>query len=163
MIENSSAFKSSDFQSITNHLTMSIEPDDDPSLHRLEGSRGNEKGGLIIKKKSNVDKSHEFTKPQLSPRTSLLGLDKLAAAKRMVDEPSVELSRKKSRIISYQDEDDDDDDDGDSDSDEEENNERSKKDKHKLQTRYNSRRYPLPPNPYTSHADKVINLIVRCM
>ena len=84
------------------------EPDDDPSLHRLEGSSGNEKGGLIIKKKSVADGagSHTFKVPAIpAPKTSLLGLDRLAALKRKTAEE--EKDYKKSRVTSYRDEDDD--------------------------------------------------------
>jgi len=49
--------------------------DDYESVSRLEGSTGDEVGGLIIKKKSVVE--HEFKRPDI-PRKSLLGLDKLA-------------------------------------------------------------------------------------
>lgn len=49
--------------------------DGDENLHRLEGSSGDAPGGLILKKKENPGE-FQFAKP------SLLGLDKLAAAKR---------------------------------------------------------------------------------
>lgn len=45
-------------------------------VHRLEGSK-NEKGGLIIVKKSSPAEDKTFKAPVL-PRVSLLGLDKLA-------------------------------------------------------------------------------------
>jgi hypothetical protein len=48
---------------------------EEESVDRLEGSSGDEVGGLIIKKKSQVE--HEFKRPDI-PRKSLLGLDKLA-------------------------------------------------------------------------------------
>ncbi|WAR11542.1 PRP16-like protein, partial [Mya arenaria] len=78
-----------------------ISPDDDPALHRLEGLTGNQSGGLIIMKKgpaTDVDK-FSFKKP------SLLGLDKLAAAKRPAENDSIN-SKKKSKVSSYKDEDD---------------------------------------------------------
>ncbi|KAL0822818.1 hypothetical protein ABMA28_004818 [Loxostege sticticalis] len=59
--------------------------EDDNTLHRLEGSSGDAPGGLIIKKKDKPAE-FQFAKP------SLLGLDKLAAAK-----------RKQNRLISFQD------------------------------------------------------------
>ncbi|CAH0398582.1 unnamed protein product [Chilo suppressalis] len=59
--------------------------DDETSLHRLEGTSGDAPGGLIIKKKDKPAE-FQFAKP------SLLGLDKLAAAK-----------RKQNRLISFQD------------------------------------------------------------
>ncbi|XP_041987375.1 pre-mRNA-splicing factor ATP-dependent RNA helicase PRP16 isoform X2 [Aricia agestis] len=58
--------------------------DDDANLHRLEGTSGDAPGGLIIKKKDKPA-DFQFAKP------SLLGLDKLAAAK-----------RKQNRLISFQ-------------------------------------------------------------
>lgn len=59
--------------------------DGDENLHRLEGTSSNVVGGLIIKKKEDPEE-FQFAKP------SLLGLDKLAAAK-----------RKQNRLISFQD------------------------------------------------------------
>lgn len=102
-------------------MSSYIDPDDDPTLHRLEGTQGNEKGGLVImKKKSNSD--FEFKKPA-TPRTSILGLDKLAASKRKTD--TVLSSSKKSRVMSYQDDDDE------SSSDEDDYNSSSKSHEHK--------------------------------
>ncbi|XP_035680247.1 pre-mRNA-splicing factor ATP-dependent RNA helicase PRP16-like isoform X2 [Branchiostoma floridae] len=77
--------------------------DDDPSLHRLEGSDGKEVGGLIIKKgPSTTDDKHTFKAP--APRTSLLGLDKLAAQKRKEKEESEEgKTPKRSKASSYND------------------------------------------------------------
>ena len=53
------------------------------SVHRLEGSTGGS-GGLIIKKKdSNKEDSSNYGSSFKSPpKGSILGLDKLAAAKR---------------------------------------------------------------------------------
>ncbi|KAJ8713246.1 hypothetical protein PYW07_013616 [Mythimna separata] len=65
--------------------------EEDENLHRLEGSSGDAPGGLILKKK---DPPGEFQ----FARPSLLGLDKLAAAK-----------RKQNRLISFQDESNEDD------------------------------------------------------
>lgn len=59
--------------------------DSDENLHRLEGTSSNAVGGLIIKKKENPEE-FQFAKP------SLLGLDKLAAAR-----------RKQNRLISFHD------------------------------------------------------------
>ncbi|XP_052750066.1 pre-mRNA-splicing factor ATP-dependent RNA helicase PRP16 isoform X1 [Galleria mellonella] len=59
--------------------------DGEENLHRLEGTSGDAPGGLIIKKKDEPAE-FQFAKP------SLLGLDKLAAAK-----------RKQNRLISFQD------------------------------------------------------------
>lgn len=50
-----------------------MECEDEDGVHRLEGS-ANEKGGLIIKKKPAAGANFEFK----VPKTSLLGLDKLA-------------------------------------------------------------------------------------
>ncbi|XP_045516306.1 pre-mRNA-splicing factor ATP-dependent RNA helicase PRP16 isoform X1 [Pieris brassicae] len=61
--------------------------DNDESLHRLEGTSGDAPGGLIIRKKEKTEE-FQFALP------SLLGLDKLAAAK-----------RKQNRLISFQPED----------------------------------------------------------
>lgn len=79
----------------------SVSPDDDPALHRLEGSSGNQQGGLIIMKKgpNNDSDKHTFKKP------SLLGLDKLAAAKRSSDLESGS-EKKRSKVTSYKDDDD---------------------------------------------------------
>ncbi|XP_076879713.1 pre-mRNA-splicing factor ATP-dependent RNA helicase PRP16 isoform X2 [Brachyhypopomus gauderio] len=102
--------------------------EDDPSLHRLEGSDpGVQVGGLMVKKKSAVEEQHVFRAP--APRTSLLGLDLLAAQKRKEREGKETLNSdadewrsKKSKVSSYKDweegksdsgsDDDDDDDDG---------------------------------------------------
>ncbi|XP_026866548.2 pre-mRNA-splicing factor ATP-dependent RNA helicase PRP16 isoform X1 [Electrophorus electricus] len=102
---------------------------EDPSLHRLEGSDpGAQVGGLIVKKKSAVEEQHVFRAP--APRTSLLGLDLLAAQKRKEREGKETLNSdsddwrsKKSKVSSYKDweegksdsgsdDDDDDDDEG---------------------------------------------------
>ncbi|XP_048461924.1 pre-mRNA-splicing factor ATP-dependent RNA helicase PRP16 [Rhincodon typus] len=75
---------------------------DDDSLHRLEGSDpGNQVGGLIIKKKIATDDQHIFRAP--APKTSLLGLDKLAAQKRKEREEKEEEEKKKSKVSSYKD------------------------------------------------------------
>ena len=84
-----------------------LDPDNDPSIHRLEGSSGNEKGGLVIMKKgpaSETDK-HVFKTP--APRASILGLDRLAAQKRKEDK---EKEDRKSRVTSYKDDDEEGDD-----------------------------------------------------
>lgn len=47
------------------------------TVDRLEGSTDSEVGGLVIKKKSQVE--HEFKKPAL-PTGSVLGLDRLAGS-----------------------------------------------------------------------------------
>lgn len=87
-----------------------FEADDDPALHRLEGTDTSQKGGLVIRKKgpaSDVPK-HEFKAPL--PRSSLLGLDVLAANKRK-QEKDVDGDRKdkRSKVSSYRDEDDNED------------------------------------------------------
>ncbi|XP_044732439.1 pre-mRNA-splicing factor ATP-dependent RNA helicase PRP16 isoform X2 [Chrysoperla carnea] len=69
-----------------------MNPDEDESVHRLEGI-SNQKGGLIIKKKQPTFKV---------PQPSLLGLDKLAAQRRK--ERELENARK----ISFSNKDDDD-------------------------------------------------------
>ena len=56
---------------------------DDESIHKISGTTGSEKGGLIIMKKGPSDSTskHEFKAPT-TLRPSLLGLDRLAALKR---------------------------------------------------------------------------------
>jgi len=59
------------------------ENDADDAVYRLEGTSGEQRGGLVIMKKgqsADVDR-HEFKQP--ASRQSLLGLDKLAANKRL--------------------------------------------------------------------------------
>ena len=103
-------------------MTAYIDPDSDPSLHRLEGSAGNEFGGLVIMKKGPAgDDQHVFKKPL----TSLLGLDKLAEAKRKLDSAS-DIVKRKSKVTSYKDEDDESSS-SDSSSSDDENDMRSKK------------------------------------
>lgn len=80
--------------------------DDDFSMHRLEGNDPSAQvGGLIVKKKSAAGEAHVFRAP--TPRTSLLGLDLLAAQKRKERESSVQAdgdrNRKKSKVSSYKD------------------------------------------------------------
>lgn len=83
--------------------------DDDVSLHRLEESDlSTQVGGLIVKKKSAASEQHVFRAP--TPRTSLLGLDLLAAQKRKERESREEAdasgddrNKKKSKISSYKD------------------------------------------------------------
>ncbi|KRY50191.1 putative pre-mRNA-splicing factor ATP-dependent RNA helicase mog-1 [Trichinella britovi] len=65
--------------------------DDDRSLHRLEGSKQTG-GGLVIKKRKEDNKS-------LDPKVSLLGLDKLAEAKRAERRKEVEEREKVRRIM----------------------------------------------------------------
>lgn len=68
--------------------------DEDDGVHRLPGT-SDVQGGLIIKKKSNPEEAK-------TPRSSLLGLDKLAAA----------LKNDKSRLISFGRDEDEDEDEG---------------------------------------------------
>lgn len=81
--------------------------DDDVSMHRLEGTDpADQIGGLIVKKKSAAEEPHVFRAP--TPRTSLLGLDLLAAQKRKERESKEQAeaddsSRKKSKVSSYKD------------------------------------------------------------
>ena len=98
-----------------------IDLDNDPALHRLEGSSSNQIAGLIIMKKTPADTSnkHSFKKPS----GSLLGLDKLAALKRKQDGLNAK-EKKRSRIMSFKGEEEDDVDDGDSDSSDEDTNTR---------------------------------------
>lgn len=79
------------------------------SIHRLEGSDpAAQVGGLIVKKKSAAAEPHVFRAP--TPRTSLLGLDLLAAQKRKERESKEQGDaggedghRKKSKVSSYKD------------------------------------------------------------
>ena len=106
-------------------MTSYIDPDSDPSLHRLEGSSEGEVGGLVIMKKGpSGDDKHVFKRPM----TSLLGLDKLAEAKRKLDSASVG-GKRKSKVTSYKDEDDDSDSSGSSDSDSENERRSNKRDR----------------------------------
>ena len=82
----------------------SIEFDDDSEIHCLEGTPSVQKGGLEIMKKTSEDNAHVFKKP---PKTSLLGLDKLASAKRAL-ENDILMSPKRSKVLSYKGDDDDD-------------------------------------------------------
>ncbi|XP_036391392.1 pre-mRNA-splicing factor ATP-dependent RNA helicase PRP16 [Megalops cyprinoides] len=77
--------------------------EDDVSLHRLEGSDPSvQAGGLIVKKKSAAAEPHIFRAP--TPRTSLLGLDLLAAQKRKEREAENDDKKtKKSKVSSYRD------------------------------------------------------------
>lgn len=85
-----------------------VEAEDD-TISCLEGTSGNEKGGLIIMKKgpsSDTDK-HKFKMPtSVAPKASVLGLDKLAAMKRKQDSELIDT--KKSKLFSYTDDKDDD-------------------------------------------------------
>lgn len=76
------------------------------SMHRLEGSDPTAQvGGLIVKKKSAASEPHVFRAP--TPRTSLLGLDLLAAQKRkereVREDGGDDGNRKKSKVSSYKD------------------------------------------------------------
>uniref|UniRef100_A0A673CDJ7 RNA helicase n=1 Tax=Sphaeramia orbicularis TaxID=375764 RepID=A0A673CDJ7_9TELE len=83
--------------------------DDDVSMHRLEGTDPSAQiGGLIVKKKSAAAEAHVFRAP--TPRTSLLGLDLLAAQKRKEretkekgDGSDEDRNGKKSKVSSYKD------------------------------------------------------------
>ena len=79
---------------------------DDDGVHRLEGSSGEQSGGLVImKKKKQSGEGHAFKKPE-APKTSLLGLDRLAALKRQTENDG-STTPKRSKVSSYLDEDDD--------------------------------------------------------
>lgn len=106
-------------------MTSYIDPDDDPTLHRLEGLE-NQKGGLVImKKKTSGDESHKFKKPAL-PKVSLLGLDRLAKEKRKALEEE-DIVKKKSKVSSYTD---DKDEDSESDEDDrDDNSDKSRRDR----------------------------------
>jgi len=67
-------------------MSNADENDADDAVYRLEGTSGEQRGGLVIMKKgqsADVDR-HEFKRP--AAKQSLLGLDKLAgvaASKRL--------------------------------------------------------------------------------
>lgn len=106
--------------------------DEDDSMHRLEGSDpAAQVGGLIVKKKSAASEPHVFRAP--TPRTSLLGLDVLAAQKRKEREnkeqgDAGDDNRKKSKVSSYKDWEEGKSDSG-SDDEDDENNSHTKKER----------------------------------
>lgn len=108
--------------------------DDDTSMHRLEGTDPKaEVGGLIVKKKSAASEPHVFRAP--APRTSMLGLDLLAAQKRKERENQEhngaggdDGTNKKSKVSSYKDWDESKSDSG-SDEDDCDNNQDAKKER----------------------------------
>ncbi|XP_036342248.1 pre-mRNA-splicing factor ATP-dependent RNA helicase PRP16-like [Rhagoletis pomonella] len=73
--------------------------DDDAGVHRLEGSSGNVRGGLIIKKQKEEGSDSKF----ILPKPSILGLDRLAAQRRREREEA-------QRLISFKDNENDEDD-----------------------------------------------------
>ena len=100
----------------------------DDDIHRLEGSSGNESGGLVIMKKGPPKGSdaHQFKKPDM-PKTSILGLDRLAAVKRnLPNNNSGSSTPKRSKVMSYKDDEEDDVEKDDSDEDESANKSRHK-------------------------------------
>ncbi|KAI4896471.1 hypothetical protein NFI96_032682, partial [Prochilodus magdalenae] len=114
--------------------------EDDTSLHRLEGSDpGAQVGGLIVKKKSAAAEQHVFRAP--APRTSLLGLDLLAAQKRKEREGKEQLNldlddsrSKKSKVSSYKDWEEGKSDSGSDDDDEESKSRNGKKESRRYRT-----------------------------
>lgn len=94
-------------------------------IHRLEGTSGNESGGLVIMKKGPAqdgDAAHTFKRPE-APKVSLLGLDKLAASKRL-SESEGSTTPKRSKVLSYANDEEDD-------VEEDENDRTQQKKKHK--------------------------------
>lgn len=88
--------------------SLELDFDDDGGVHRLEGSSGEEQGGLVImKKKPDGETPHTFKKPDM-PKVSLFGLDKLAALKRETENLEGGGTPKRSKVLSYKDDDDDD-------------------------------------------------------
>ncbi|KAF7703394.1 hypothetical protein HF521_022401 [Silurus meridionalis] len=121
--------------------------DDDTSLHRLEGTGGSQVGGLIVKKKSASEEQHVFRAP--APRTSLLGLDLLAAQKRKEREGKEQLNSdsddrtsKKSKVLSYRDWEE-----AKSDSDSDEDDEGEDRSNGKKERRYRTSGAETPSNP----------------
>ncbi|XP_053948845.1 pre-mRNA-splicing factor ATP-dependent RNA helicase PRP16-like [Anastrepha ludens] len=72
--------------------------DDDAGVHRLEGSAGTIRGGLVIRKPKEEGSESKFK----VPKPSILGLDRLAAQRRKEREES-------QRLISFKDNENDDD------------------------------------------------------
>lgn len=54
--------------------------DENDDVHRLKGSSGHEKGGLVIMKKRKDESQADDT--MAPPKKSMFGLDKLASQKR---------------------------------------------------------------------------------
>ncbi|KAJ1083659.1 hypothetical protein NDU88_003814 [Pleurodeles waltl] len=106
--------------------------EEDTSLHRLEGINAEEQiGGLVIKKKCASVEQHVFKTP--APRTSLLGLDILAAQKRKEREQREEEAqedKKKSKVSSFKDWDEGKEDQGTDEDTMDKANRSSKKDRH---------------------------------
>ncbi|XP_060796794.1 pre-mRNA-splicing factor ATP-dependent RNA helicase PRP16 isoform X1 [Neoarius graeffei] len=127
--------------------------DDDASLHRLEGSDSSSQvGGLIVKKKSASVEQHVFRVP--APRTSLLGLDLLAAQKRKEREGKEQLNSdlddrksKKSKVSSYRDWEEGKSDSGSSDDDDDDDEGGDRRNEKKESRRYRTSGAETPSNP----------------
>ncbi|XP_052231826.1 pre-mRNA-splicing factor ATP-dependent RNA helicase PRP16-like isoform X2 [Dreissena polymorpha] len=117
-----------------------LEPDDDPSLHRLEGSSVNQMGGLVIMKKGPATETDKFS----FKKPSLLGLDKLAASKRMA-ENEADGMKKKSKVTSYRDDEFSSSDSSSSSDDESKPKKKSKENRH--ERRYRQSRVETPSHP----------------
>lgn len=75
------------------------------AVSRLEGSSGDEKGGLVIMKKKAAPNSGDVVFKAPAPKASLFGLDKLAAEKRKEAAlASADVEPRRSKILSYRDE-----------------------------------------------------------
>lgn len=108
-------------------------------IHRLEGSTGGG-GGLVIMKKGpskSTEAPHAFKKPVL-PQVSLLGLDRLAAAKRETHDETGSTP-KRSKVLSYLDED------------REEDIEQDDREHHKKKHKDRDRHYRQPQQDTPSH------------
>ncbi|KAK7913108.1 hypothetical protein WMY93_013319 [Mugilogobius chulae] len=121
--------------------------DEDVSMHRLAGADpSSQVGGLIVKKKSAAAESHVFRAP--TPRSSLLGLDLLAAQKRKErdlkekTDGDEERNLKKSKVSSYKDWDE-----GKSDSGSDEEEDDKSKDSRKESRKYRITGSETPSNP----------------
>ncbi|XP_071785736.1 pre-mRNA-splicing factor ATP-dependent RNA helicase PRP16-like isoform X1 [Asterias amurensis] len=128
---------------------------EDSSVHRLEGSC-EQVGGLIIKKKPSSNdgtKSLSFKAPQ--PRSSLLGLDRLAAVKRREKEELEDETKKRSKVTSYK----DDWEDGDEDEEEEEE-EDDEVERGSTQIASQKRQYRAPRIETPSHPGGVSNAVM---
>uniref|UniRef100_A0A3Q3NK15 Pre-mRNA-splicing factor ATP-dependent RNA helicase PRP16 n=1 Tax=Labrus bergylta TaxID=56723 RepID=A0A3Q3NK15_9LABR len=125
--------------------------DDDVSMHRLEGMDPTAQvGGLIVKKKSAAAEPHVFRAP--TPRTSLLGLDLLAAQKRkereskeQSDGSGDDRNTKRSKVSSFKDWEEAKSDSGSDEEDEEDDDE--KKQNTKKERKYRVTGSETPSNP----------------
>lgn len=131
---------------------------DSESIHRLEGSSGEEsKGGLILMKKRCTPDDDSNSLTFKKPKTSLLGLDRLAAIKNKIrEEEEVDKDKKwkEKKRSSFHKDDDDDDDDVDDDYDRRDYRGRDEDTRHKKRKSHKDlkeRHYRVPQEETPSH------------